>query len=219
MKKIVNNFSFSFLAFLLSCFIFCFSFCFASELEEAKITKPKLERHFVFDTIPMNLEEIIETSGRIFAGRCTKVEEIENDTESNLPVIKYTFKITEGIKGIGKKEEIVFKQWQPTVRESNYETGKKYVLFLYPESKRGLTSPVGLSQGLFQVEEKGLIRKKEVVRNKVSNRGLSRNLQTQKRISIENDKFINDYIHRCSELGIPMRYKEFVKAVKYLMEK
>lgn len=208
--------------FILLCSCFSFLFCFsslASEVIEAETTKPKLERHFVFDTAPMNLEEITKAAGKIFTGVCTDIEEIENDSEANLPVIKYKFKITENIKGVREKEEIAFKQWQPTVKGTGYEMGKKYILFLYPESDRGLTSPVGLSQGLFKIEKKGFINVKEVVKNGVSNRGLNRNLRTQKKISIEKDRYVNDYVHRCSELGIPMRYKEFIQAVKYLAEK
>lgn len=197
----------------------CCTFCFANIASEDVSSKPKIERHFVFDAIPLNLEEITDAAGRIFVGNCTNIEEIENDSESKLPVIKYTFKITEGIKGVDNKEEIAFKQWQPTVRGASYEIGKKYILFLYPNSDRGLTSPVGFLQGQFEIEKKGLIRRKEVVRNKLNNKGLSRNLRTQKKISIEKDKFINDYVDSCSELGIPMRYKEFIQAVRYLSKK
>lgn len=179
-----------------------------------------IERHFVFDTIPLNLEEIVSASDRIFTGRCISVEEIEKDKDSrNLPTIKFTFKVTEGIKGTGNKKEISFKQWKPTIRNANYQIGKKYVLFLFPDSKFGLTSPVGFLQGQFEIEEKGIIFKKEVVKNKTSNKGLNRNLKTQKTIDITEDKYINDYLHRCSELGIPMRYKEFVKAVNYLVKR
>ena len=179
-------------------------------------SKVKLERHFVFDTIPMNLEEITNASDRIFSGKCIKAEETQD--ENNLPVIKYKFEVKDNIKGV-KGEEIAFKQWQPTARDGGYEVGKKYILFLFPDSEKGLTSPVGFSQGKFLVETTGIIRRKEVVINKSNNRGLSRNLKTQKKISIENNQYVNDYIERCSELGIPMRYKEFVKAVKYLTEK
>ena len=92
-------------------------------------------------------------------------------------------------------------------------------MFLYPESELGLTGPAGVSQGKFDIEEKKFIRRKETVKNKLNNRGLYRNLKTRKEIQISKDKFINDYVKRCSELGIPMRYQEFSKAVKYLVEK
>ena len=179
----------------------------------------KLERHFIYDTLPLNLEEITSASDRIFTGICTNVEEIEDDLKSKLPVVKYTFKITEAIKGLQEKEEITFKQWQPTTKDASYEVEKKHILFLYPNSERGLTSPVGFLQGQFKVAKKGLIRRSEVVTNKSSNRGLNRNLRTQKKIVINEDKYINDYVESCSELGIPMRYQEFIKAVKYLVKK
>ena len=188
---------------------------FANTLEESEPSAIKIERHFVFDTLPLNLEEITNDSDRIFTGICTNVEEIDNDSQSNLPVFKYTFKITDAIKGVQGKEEISFKQWKPTVRTAGYDVGKKYVLFLYPNSERGLTSPVGFLQGQFEVEKKGFIRRKEVVKNKQNNKGLSRNLRTQKKINIS-DQYISSYVDECAELGISMRYKEFVTAVRYL---
>lgn len=210
---------------ILHAFIFCISLtllwslvCQVNANEVSESSGVKLERHFVFDTVPLNLEEITSASDRIFTGTCTNVEETEEDPESKLPVFKYTFKITESIKGLEDKEQVTFKQWKPTAKDAGYEIGKKYILFLYPNSERGLTSPVGFLQGQFEVEKKGLIRRKEVVRNKTSNRGLNRNLRTQKKIIIE-DAYLNDYVESCSELGIPMRYKEFVKAVRYLAKK
>ena len=169
--------------------------------------------------MPLNLEEITSASDRIFAGICTGAEEIEEDPESKLPVFKYTFKITEAIKGLNGKEEITFKQWKPTTNGASYEIGEKYVLFLYPNSERGLTSPVGFLQGQFEIQKKGFIRRSEVVRNKSNNRGLNRNLKTQKKVIINEDSYINDYVESCSELGIPMRYQEFVKAVRYLSKR
>ena len=190
----------------------------ANANEGTESSSIKLERHFVFDTIPLNLEEITDASDRIFTGICTNVEEIEDDPESKLPVFKYTFKITEAIKGLQGKEEVTFKQWKPTARSAGYEEGKKYVLFLYPDSERGLTSPVGFLQGQFEVERKGFIRRSEVVRNKLNNKGLNRNFRTQKKVEIKDDQYVNDYLQECSELGIPMRYKEFILAVKHLVK-
>lgn len=195
----------------------CSSLSFANILEENEAPKIKIERRLVSETVPMNLEEIVHASNRIFSGHCTKVEEFD-DSESRLPVVKYTFKVVEGIKGIGKKKEITFKQWKPSVRDIGFDKGKKYIMFLYPNSERGLTSPVGLLQGHFQVDNKGLIIKKEFVRNKINNRGLGKNLKTRKAVNIGNNKFLNDYLHHCSDYGTPMRYREFIQSVKYLVE-
>ena len=185
----------------------------ANEIPEGtESEKPKLERHFVFDSIQMNLEELEKSSGRIFGGICTSKEEIENDPETGgLPTVKYTFKITDSVKGVPGKKQITFRQWSATTRSTGYEIGKKYVLFLYPNSSRNLTSTIGADgQGLFEVEKRGIIRRSEIVSNKLKNHGLSRNLKSQKKINIEQDKSLNDYIDRCSELGIPISYNQFI---------
>ena len=77
-------------------------------------------------------------------------------------------------------EEITFTQWKPTVAEAGYLVGEKYVVFLYPKSRLGLTSPVGYAQGKFLVEKKGVNRGVEFIRNKLNNVGLSKNLRTQR---------------------------------------
>jgi hypothetical protein len=217
MKKYINLF----LALLILFNFSTWPSCSNEIAEESESEKPKLERHFVFDSIPMNLEEIEKRADRIFGGVCTGKEEIESDSVTGgLPTIKYTFKITDSIKGVKGKKEITFRQWSATVRSAGFETGKKYVLFLYPDSSRNLTSTVGVDgQGLFEVEKRGIIRRSEIVSNKLKNHGLSRNLKSQKKINIEQDKSLNDYIERCSELGIPISYKQFIKAVRYLAEK
>ena len=174
--------------------------------------------HFVFDSLPLNLDEITDSANRIFAGTCEKIEEIEKDSVANLRVVRYTFKVTEGIIGVNS-DEITFTQWKPTTTDAGYVIGEKYVIFLYPNSRLGLTSPVGYMQGKFFVEKKGSNRGVEVIKNKLNNIGLSKNLRTQKRISINTDKSLNDYIQECSEAGEPIRYKDFVNAVKSLSNK
>lgn len=200
------------------CLVFSLFTAFSSNASEV-IEGPKIERHFVFDTIPLNLEEITDAAGLIFSGVCTNVESIENDPKSNLPVYQYTFKVIDGIKGTNDKESITFKQWQSTAKEASYTIGEKYILFLYPESNLGLTSPVGFLQGQFGVQTKGILFKREIVKNKISNKGLSRNLRTQKNVELTDDAYLNIYLHECSENAAPMRYKEFIKIVQHLVNK
>lgn len=192
---------------------------FAKSQTTEESEQPKLERHFVFDTIPMNLEEITQGADRIFTGKCIDVKEIEDDPESKLPVVAYTFNVTDAIKGTTKDEVITFKQWKPTVRDAGYELGRNYILFLHPNSDRGLTSPVGFLQGQFDVDSKGFLRRNKVVKNKTGNKGLYRNPRNKKTISLNKNKFVSDYVSRCSELGIPIRYKEFTEAVRELAGK
>ena len=178
---------------------------------------------FISDPIPLNLEQITQFADRVFTGTPIKREE-RLDLNTNIPVVEYTFKITEIIKDsnkkIGSKNQITFRQWKPISGDADFNSDKKYVVFLNPDSEIGFTSPVGLWQGQFEVEEQKINGVKiEFVRNRLSNRGLSRNLKTQKKIFIEDDKALNDYILRTSESGKPIKYREFVKSIKALDKK
>ena len=178
---------------------------------------------FISDPIPLNLEQITRFADRVFTGTPIKREE-KLDPNTNIPVIEYTFKITEIIKDSNKKinnqNQITFRQWKPISGDTDFNSDKKYVVFLNPDSEIGFTSPVGLWQGQFEVEEQKINGVKiEFVRNRLSNRGLSRNLKTQKKIFIEGDKALNDYILRTSESGKPIKYREFVKSIKALDKK
>lgn len=192
-------------------FFIAFPSCFA----QTEVRKVEPVNSFVFDSLPLNLDEITDSADRVFAGICEKIEVIDRDFVSNLPVVKYTFTVSEAIKGV-TTDKITFTQWKPTAVDAGYEVGQKYVIFLYPNSRLGLTSPVGYMQGKFEVEKKGSNRGSEYIRNKLNNVGLSKNLRTQKRISIGTDQFLNEYIHECSSAGKPIRYKDFIKAVKDL---
>ena len=178
---------------------------------------------FIADPIPLNLEQLTQFANRIFAGVPIKREE-KVDQNTNMPVVEYTFKITEVIKDTNKeisnKEQITFRQWRSITGDTDFNSDKKYIVFLNPNSEIGFTSPVGLWQGQFEVEQRNINGvKTEFVKNRLSNRGLSINLKTQKKISIEEDRALNDYIFRTSESGKPIRYKEFVKSIKALEKK
>jgi len=180
-------------------------------------------QRLIVDPVPLNLEQITSFADRVFTGIPVKREE-KIDSNTNIPIVEYTFKITEVIKDpqkkISNKNHVVFRQWKPITGDIDFNSNKKYVVFLNPNSKIGLTSTVGLWQGQFEVEEQKINGTRiEFVKNRFSNKGLGRNLKTQKKISIEEDKVLNDYILRSSELGQPIKYKEFVKSIKAIEKK
>lgn len=213
MQKMLSGKSFNFGISLLLAFVLVFAFVPCSFAQNVKSNN-----RVIFDSLPLNLEEITNSADRVFAGTCEKIEEIEKDPLSNLKVVRYTFRVLETIKGVST-DEITFTQWKPTTVEAPYVIGKKYVMFLYPNSRLGLTSPVGYMQGKFLVEKAGANRGVELIRNRLNNVGLSKNLRTQKRISINTDKFLNDYIQECSEAGKPIKYRDFIRAIRYLSDK
>jgi len=169
--------------------------------------KSKYVGRFVFDTVPMNLKELSSTADRIFTGICTDSTE-SFDNKSKVNFIKYTFKVSENIKGVKGKSEVTFKQWKPLSNEANYETGKKYIIFLYPNSPLGLTSPVGYLQGLFDVNLDA-DSNKEIVVDKVYNVDLNKRLRS-KVISTNNSSHLD-------QNRLRVNYDDFVRTIREVL--
>ncbi|RPI25830.1 MAG: hypothetical protein EHM61_13330 [Acidobacteria bacterium] len=119
--------------------------------------------------------ELVQRADRVFHGKClTRESRGEN---ASVPIVEYTFEVKKAIKGVAEGERVVFRQvdgsevGEPGIPGvPQYAVGQELVLFLKKESRRGLTSPVGLGQGAFVVKKNGR-REAEVV-NFVRNRNL-----------------------------------------------
>jgi len=109
---------------------------------------------------PMNLEEMTARAERIFHGRCTAVELVRGE-ESGLDVVRVTFLVERLVKGSAPAQLTVRMLADPSGESRDaggggtprFRPGQRVVLFLYGESRSGLTSPVGLGQGKFTVIE------------------------------------------------------------------
>jgi hypothetical protein len=106
----------------------------------------------------VNLEEMTGRAERILAGRCVEVA-IVHEPELGLDVAHVTLEVDRSLKGdatgsltlrmlAGDSEP----RQHPGVGEvPGFVPGEEVILFLYGESRLGLTSPVGLGQGKFTV--------------------------------------------------------------------
>lgn len=122
----------------------------------------------------INLFEMVRAADRIFWGRCLQAEP-GREASTGLPVTAYTFEVLRGIKGARAAQSIRFQQLTGgpagAVRGLPvFSPGQEILLFLYPDSRLGLTSPVGLAQGIFQVGKGG--RRGSTVLNRVGNANL-----------------------------------------------
>ncbi len=123
----------------------------------------------------MNLVEMTERAEKVFHGQCLSREIVDDST--NIPIVEYKFQVKQAIKGVSNGQTVVFRQVDgsevgkpgiPGVPQ--YRVGQELVLFLRKESRRGLTSPVGLGQGTFLVHKNG--RGNVEIMNLVGNRNL-----------------------------------------------
>ena len=105
----------------------------------------------------VNLEEMVRYADRIFWGVCIRTKVLEQE-KMGLTVMEYTFKVREGFKGVMTGERITFRQILylgsariPLAGIPIYKNGSDLLLFLHGDSSIGLTSPVGMGQGLFRI--------------------------------------------------------------------
>jgi len=149
---------------LLACTLLCFSLAHASRIR------------------PINLEEMALRADRIFLGRCTGVQ-VERDPDLGQMVTYATFVTRRTVKG-SANGKVTIKLLGDQVEDggpgrgiegaARFREGEEVVLFLYGDSGRGLTSPVGLGQGKFVVFEDK--QGKRLALNAFGNETLFRNL-------------------------------------------
>ncbi len=127
----------------------------------------------------VNLQRMVGMADRIFYGRCLEaVESVES--QLGLPVVRYRFQVLEALKGAVTGEVVEFRQLSGSNRQiaipgmPGFRKGQLALVFLRPDSRLGLTSPVGLIQGIFRPEwlEDGRVH----FRNALDNRNLDADL-------------------------------------------
>ena len=107
----------------------------------------------------LNLEEMTARADRVFHGRCTDVR-VALDPALGQTVTWVTFVPERAVKGQARgritmkvlgNQSASARPAEATEGIPRFEVGEDVVVFLYPDSQRGLTSPVGFGQGIFRI--------------------------------------------------------------------
>ena len=99
---------------------------------------------------------LLRGSGYIFSGTVKSIERIAPRDRSSVAVMRVTFQVEEAIRGVKKGQLLVIREWAGLWQAGErYRPGERVMLFLYPPSKLGLTSPVGGGAGRFRVDPQG----------------------------------------------------------------
>ena len=133
--------------------------------------------------LQVNLAQLAERADKIFVGRCLSSES-KVDPRIKKVVTVSAFAVEEKLKG-RLEDEITIKQYGGTTPSlSNriagipeYAPGERVILFLYEESRYGLTSPVGLAQGKFVFVQDKHHPSKTMVINGLNNKGLFKGME------------------------------------------
>lgn len=105
---------------------------------------------------PYSLQEIIDICGFAFAGECIRVKS-GKDPQTGAIATWFTFRVHEPLYG-EFDETFVIKQFggqdddtAVAMQAATYEEGQHLILFVYPPSRSGFTSAIGLTQGRFLI--------------------------------------------------------------------
>jgi hypothetical protein len=103
-------------------------------------------------------KQLSRAAGVIFAGTVLRLEASPADTAQSIPIVQITFRVDQPIAGIERDEELTIREWAGAwANHRPMRVGEHLLLFLYPPSQLGLTSPVGGQAGLLQIDSLGRI--------------------------------------------------------------
>ena len=109
-----------------------------------------------FSPVNRALSRLTHDSGSIFTGKVIAVVSGDVQTMPGPGVSRITFHVDQGIRGVRSGQTITVREWiGPLLPIDRYFVGERVLLFLYPPSKLGLTSPVGGSLGRFNLDSAG----------------------------------------------------------------
>lgn len=109
------------------------------------------------ELLPVSLRAL-GNSGRIFSGTVLKVEHRNSDSFSALATTRIAFRVDQAIRNVHRGQTVEINEWAGLWQSGErYHPGERVLLFLYPPSRLGLTSPVGNRAGRFAVDRTGRV--------------------------------------------------------------
>jgi hypothetical protein len=120
---------------------------------------------------PVPLVELVREADRIFVGEVQKIApaRLEDPALRNLPVEKVSFDVHKVLKGDSKKSLSILQA--ASIGVFRVKTGR-LLIYLSPNSKAGLTQPIGISSGYFRLRPDPSRKGKSVAVNLLGNEGL-----------------------------------------------
>jgi hypothetical protein len=120
---------------------------------------PNLPRRYPVPLPPgTGLKEMVQAAGIIFSGRVTFVGRSGPVSGQTPAATTITFQVEQAMIGTTKGQSLTIHEWAGLWNSGErYRIGEHVLLFLYPPSKFGLTSPVSGPIGRFAMDVEGRI--------------------------------------------------------------
>ena len=100
---------------------------------------------------------LMQSAGYIFAGMVKSV--LRAAPKGNgVATVQIDFQVDQGVRGVRTGQTLAIREWAGLWQSGErYRPGERVLLFLYPPSKLGLTSPVRGPMGRFQIGPDGQV--------------------------------------------------------------
>jgi len=102
--------------------------------------------------------QMLQAAGKIFSGTVIRVEHRNSGSSSALATTSIVFRVDQAIRNVRHGQTLQINEWAGLWQSGErYRPGERVLLFLYPPSRLGLTSPVGNRAGRFAVDRIGRV--------------------------------------------------------------
>ena len=101
-------------------------------------------------------KQLSRRAGMIFSGTVLSTTAPQVRTDRIIPAVELSFRVERAIAGVSPGQVLTIHEWAGALSNLRpMRRGDRILLFLYPESRLGLTSPVGGSQGQIRLDASG----------------------------------------------------------------
>lgn len=116
------------------------------------------DRRAAFLRSAAELQSLIHSAGTIFSGQVIHVGRPAHDLTTNSAATTITFRVADAFRGAVPGETLTIREWSGLwARGERYRIGERVLLFLYPSSRLGFTSPVHGAMGRFEMNSESTI--------------------------------------------------------------
>ena len=115
-------------------------------------------------------------SGMIFSGTVLGVRSAHFGESTRIPVIRVRLRVDHPIAGVQSRRTLTIREWAGAWSEHPMHPGEHVLLLLYPQSRLGLTSPVGGSLGQVSLTKENTVVLPVVVADRENSKQLLRPL-------------------------------------------
>jgi hypothetical protein len=106
---------------------------------------------------PRHPPTLTRSAGYIFAGTVQSVERVA-PKRNGIATVQISFRVDQAMLGVRAGQTLAIREWAGLWElGERYRSGERVLLFLYPPSKLGLTSPVRGPSGRFRIGPDGQV--------------------------------------------------------------